>query len=112
MTEIRNAKITKTSLDIERMFTAWIHLDYSGAGQAFGGYCLGGEWGCQFIRKVLETVGVECWENLPGKYIRVECEHSKVHRIGHITDDKWFDPQNDLKKYLPINFPSTKVTNE
>ena len=52
-------------------------------------------------------VGVEKWEALPGEHIRVKCEHSKAHEIGHILEDKWFSPerffhpeqeQNDAKR--------------
>ena len=99
--EIKNAQIGSTSLDIERVLTAWLHLDYEGSGQAFGGYCLGGQWGCEFLKRVLETVGVERWEQLKGKYIRVDAAYDKVYRIGHILNDKWFDPVEDLKKFLP-----------
>lgn len=99
--EINNARITKTSLDIERFLTVWLHLDYGGSGQAFGGWVLGGEWGCQFLCKLMETVGVERWEDLPGKHIRAEHDWGKVYAIGHIIEDKWFRPETDLAEYLP-----------
>ena len=39
--------------------------------------------------KVLE---VDSWEQLKGKYVRVEFEGwgGKVLRIGHLMKDKWF----------------------
>lgn len=45
------------------------------------------------ISKVLEVVGVEKWEDLPGKYIRFEDNGwgSTVTKIGNILSGKWFD---------------------
>lgn len=107
--EMKNAKIVSTMLGREDhgIMTAFIHLDYGGSGQGFGGYGfdnpktpgdykagrIGTVYGCEFIRRVLEVVGVEKWEDLPGKYVRVVADWGHVHRIGHITDDKWFDPK-------------------
>ena len=45
------------------------------------------------ISKVLEVVGVDKWEDLPGKYIRFEDNGwgSKVTKIGNIIEEKWLD---------------------
>ena len=45
------------------------------------------------ISKILETVGVDKWEDLPGTYIRFEDDGwgSTITKIGNIIDDKWFD---------------------
>ena len=42
------------------------------------------------ISKVLEVVGVDKWEDLPGKYIRFEDNGwgSKVTKIGNIIEEK------------------------
>lgn len=86
------------------IFTCMIHLDYGGAGQGFGGYCLAGSndkdtdgnfpnnYGANFIKKILEVVGVEKWEDLVGKHVRVKAEHTKVLEIGNILEDEWFNP--------------------
>lgn len=102
MKEIRNAKIVGTMLGVEDHGCFTCNLDTrSGAlGQGFGGYVLGGEWGMQFLKRLLSTLGVETWEQLVGTHCRIDAEHSKIHRIGHIMEDKWFDPENDLKKYV------------
>lgn len=42
----------------------------------------------EVISKILEVVGVETWEELPGKYIRFEDAGTK---IGNIIENKWFD---------------------
>ncbi len=45
------------------------------------------------ISKVLDVVGVDRWEDLPGKYIRIEDNGlgSTINKIGNIIEDKWFD---------------------
>ena len=45
------------------------------------------------ISKILEVVGVDEWEDLPGKYIRIEYKGlgSTVTKIGNIIEGKWFD---------------------
>jgi hypothetical protein len=114
-TEMKNAKIKSTSLGGydggSTMLTCWLHLEYESGGQGFGGYCLdtpirdendnflrreGSAYGAEFIARILDTVGVDRWEDLPGKHIRVKSEHNKVHAIGHIIKDKWFNPVADL----------------
>lgn len=98
MSELRNAKIESTHLGFEDhgIMTFYLHLKYDGTGQGFGGYGLddgpkGTAFGMVAVRKVLETVGVSKWEDLPGKYIRAETDWSKIHRIGNIIEDKWLD---------------------
>ena len=105
-----NAKITGTMLGIEDhgILTFFVFLEGKGWGQGLGGFALdqykdrerdGGEResigaGLAAIRKILETVGVEKWENLPGTLIRVERSglgSSVPPRIGHILEDRWFD---------------------
>ena len=109
--EIENARIKSTQLGIEDhgIFTFFLHLEYDGAGQGFGGYALD-EWskkaetrvgsglGIEMIRKILEVVGVDNWEDLPGKYIRVEHDNMGVYQIGHITKNKWFSPKELFTK--------------
>lgn len=91
--EIRNAKITSTTLGIDEHYSFWIGIDYGGStGQNFGGYGLGGEFTDYVLRGILETLDVGTWEKLKGTSIRVESDHTKVYRIGHYLEDKWFDP--------------------
>lgn len=91
--EIRNAKITSTTLGFEGhgILTWMIHLDYGGVSQGFGGYMLT----TAHIKRVLEIARVDRWEDLKGKYVRAESEHHKVHRIGDILKDEWFNPSNN-----------------
>jgi len=95
--EIKNAKIDSTMLGYEShgILTYYIYISYGGSAcQAFGGYSLGGEYTTQVIQTILRTVGVEKWEDLKDKHIRVECDNSKIYRIGNILEYKWFDPSN------------------
>ena len=114
MTEIKNAIIKSTSLGTEDHFilSAWVHLDYESGDQRFGGYALDGQpekrepgYGrtphanCGlFIARVLEVVGVDSWEKLPGKSVRVRADSAKVEAIGHFLKDEWFVPEEEFAK--------------
>ena len=107
--EIKNAIITSVDITTSDhgVLSCWIQLDYGGAGQGFGGYSLylpksfshhkmlshAGHW----IFRCMEIAGVERWKDMNGKTVRVKCEHSKVHGIGHIVKDDWFFPEEDFK---------------
>lgn len=93
--EIRNAMIKRTMLGYEDhgILTCSLELDYGGIGQSFGNYDIGGKYCAQWILKILDTVGVEKWEDLPGKYVRVKQSLSKVYEIGNILENKWFNPE-------------------
>lgn len=110
MTEIKNAIISNATLttDDHGLLSSWIHVDYGGSGQGFGGYGLylpksfkhherksfAGHW----IWRVMEIADVTEWSELKGKTIRVKCEHSKIHSIGHIVNDDWFAPAIDFNE--------------
>lgn len=55
---------------------------------------------CGFwIKRILETVGVNKWEDLNDKFVRVIGEeYGDIEGIGHITDDKWFYPKKEIKE--------------
>lgn len=115
---VSNAKIRSTLLGFEDhgIFTCYLNLDYHGGGQSFGGHVVDDPpkvhdaaserraltgYGVEFIKAILRVAGVDRWENLPGTYIRVDHEHSKVHRIGNILSDDWFDPVNLFEEFYP-----------
>lgn len=119
--EIRNAIIESASItnDDHGLLSAWLHLDYGGSGQGFGGYALylpksythhkpeGPNYAGHFIWRCMEIAGVEKWEQLKGRTIRARCEHSKIHAVGHIVKDDWFSPSDDFKRMEALALPST-----
>jgi hypothetical protein len=115
MSEIVNAKIRSTQLGIEDHghMTCYLFLDYNDWGsQGFGGYALDSEAvednnnsGIRFIRGILETLGLTDWDDLKGHYVRVKVggvgSDRHILAIGHIIEDKWFDPREFYNKYYP-----------
>ena len=103
---IKNAKITSTMLGREDhgIMTFMIYIDAGDFSCGVGGFCLD-EFNTttqtrvfrvesmEVISKILDVVGVDKWEDLPGKHIRFEDVGwgSTVTKIGNIITDKWFD---------------------
>lgn len=108
-----NAQIVNTMLGYEDhgILTCMLSLKQDCTRQSFGGYVMddiplknesdrqpsimAGFW----IKRILETVGVDKWEDLTGKYIRVDGEKNNIHGIGHIIEEKWFYPSKELKEF-------------
>ena len=98
MKNIVNAKIDSTSLGTEGhgIMTLFLHLSYDGStAQSFGGYNLTNASAlARWIKGIMDVVGVESWEDLSGKFIRVEmAPDQRIARIGNLLEDKWFDPK-------------------
>lgn len=103
---IRNARITETMLGREDhgIMTFTIFIEFYGGACGIGRYALDefdpetqtrkfSAKSMEAVSKVLETVGVDTWEELPGKYIRFKDNGwgSIVHEIGNLIDEKWFN---------------------
>lgn len=109
-TTIKNAIITSTTLDMgERgLLTGWLHLDYGGTHQGFGGHVLYlpksyahhsvESLAGHFIFRCMEIAGVDDWSKLPGKAIRVRMTDAGIDAIGHIIKEDWFCPEQDFPK--------------
>ena len=115
MIETRNAVIESATItnDDHGLLSAWVYLDYGGSGQGFGGYALylpkpfthstnQMNYAGHFIWRVMEVAGVSKWDALKGKTVRVRCEHSKVHALGHIVKDDWFSPEEDFARMKTV----------
>lgn len=104
--EIKNALITNADLSMADYgcLTLAITLDGGGWGVVYGGYCLGHGYldadnfdgsasGVESIMRIMDVVGVDRFQNLKGKYVRVATKGlgSSVKIIGNILRDKWFD---------------------
>ena len=119
MNEIKNVKITNVSLTMadHGCLTFYLTLEGDGWGVNYGGYCIGFGFlgsdsftaengsGLVAIMRIMDTVGVERWEDLKGKYIRIVNEGwgSSVKKIGNIIEDKWFDIDEFFKNYNKEN---------
>jgi|SRR6185436_2271677 len=110
--EVKNAKIQGTSLGYEDhgIFTFNIQLDYGGSGQGTGGYCMDTfspekakriptMYGMALIMRILEVVGVDKWEDIPGKHIRVRATYCKVEAIGNLLKEDWLDFEKFSREY-------------
>lgn len=104
--EIKNAKITQTFLGREDhgILTFFIFVEFSGCGCGIGGYCLDSydidtrtriysAKSMEAISNILDVVGVDSWEELEGKYIRIKEQGlgSGIDEIGNLMEDKWFN---------------------
>lgn len=104
--EIKNGKITNVSLTMadHGVLTFYLTIEGGGVGFGYGGYVLGHGYlgsdhfdssakGLEAMMRIMDTVGVDCWEDLKGQYVRYEYNDwgSTVTKIGNILNDKWFD---------------------
>jgi hypothetical protein len=103
---IENARITKADLSMadHGCFTLSIVLDGNSWGVVYGGYCLGHGYlgandfdgsaaGMESIMRIMDVVGVERFQDLQNKYVRVATKgwNGPVKIIGNVLKDQWFD---------------------
>lgn len=112
--KVQNAIIESVSLDTgdRDLLTCWLHLNYGGSGQGFGGHALylpksykhatiTGDYAGHFLYRCMQVAGVTEWSKIVGKSIRVKHTMSGIHAIGHITKEDWFCPSEDFKAMSP-----------
>ena len=107
---IENALITKVDLSMadHGCLTLAMQLDGGGWGVVYGGYCLGKGYlgadddffdgsaaGMEYLMRIMDTVGVERFQDLKGKYVRVATKGwgCSIKIIGNIIKDQWFDAE-------------------
>lgn len=104
--EIKNAVIKGVKFDNGYVLIG-LMLDYGDSGQGFGERLLyasegwkahngGDKYARHFIWRCIEIAGVNARAKLAGRPIRVKVDHNGVKAIGHIIDDKWFDPEAEF----------------
>ena len=103
---IKNAQIIDTFLGREDhgIMTFSIHVRTDSYDISVGGYALDRydkdrdtrvftAKGLEAISEILKVVGVDKWEDLPRKYIRIVDDGwgKPIDEIGNFMDDKWFN---------------------
>ena len=106
--KIENALITSVDLSMADYgcLTLSMTLEGAGWGVVYGGYCLGKGYlgadddffdgsaaGMEYLMRIMDTVGVEKFQDLKGKYVRVATKGwgDSVKIIGNVLKDQWFD---------------------
>jgi hypothetical protein len=121
MKQIELGKIEDTFLGYEDhdIFTFWLYLDFGGSVQGFGGYGLdtpkhdenkkfigrfGTATGMGVIISILKAVGVNKWEDLPGKVIWIKRENEgwnssiiAIKAPDFVKGTEWFDIKEHFK---------------
>ncbi len=106
---LENMKITSVDLSMRDhgAITLMMAMEGNGIGTIYGGICLGhgylgakefsgSEKAMPYIMRIMDVVGVECFNDMKGKYVRVAIKtfSSPVKIIGNIIEDKWFNPES------------------
>ena len=107
MMEIKNAKVQSTRLGLSGPnLLFWLHLDYGGVVQGFGGFGLisdsdgkGTAFGAAAIRAALKVCDTNEWEKLAGQSVRVKLERGRIVAIGHFLKEEWLDLDVLLEAY-------------
>ena len=104
--EIKNAKITGTKITMadHGILTFYLGLDGDSWSTWYGGYCIGKGYleaeefsgydkGLEAMMRIMDVVGVDTWEDLKGKYIRVKMVDvgDSIITIGNLIKEKWFN---------------------
>ena len=110
--KIENAKITSVDLSMadHGCLVLSLVIEGNGWGVCFGGHVIGKgylgasefegyERGTEYIMRIMDTVGVEKFNSMKGKHIRVATKGwgESVKIIGNIIDDKWFNVEEFFK---------------
>lgn len=95
---IHNAIIKSTMLGIEDhgILTSFITVEWEGGVQGFGGYNLKDPNSLRYwIGTIIDIFGCN-WEELPGHHCRINREDGLIKSIGHIIEQNWMRPGDDI----------------
>ena len=115
-----NAKIIDVTLTMadHGCLTFGLVLEGDGWGQIFGGWALGHGYlgaatfegsaaGLECLMRIMDTIGVERWEDLKGNYCRIRrSQDGLIRTIGNITKNKWFDVRSFYEEVANRNKPA------
>ena len=111
--KIQNALIKSVDLSMQdhAVMTLSMVLNGCGWGCTYGGYALGQGYlgsddfdgsakGMESIMRIMDVVGVERFNDLKGKYVRVATKGwgTTVKIIGNVLTDHWFDIEEFFKE--------------
>ncbi|MFS0715500.1 hypothetical protein ABC337_04860 [Arthrobacter sp. 1P04PC] len=123
--QIGTIKSTSLGTQDPGIMTAMLHIEWKGGGIGVGGYTLdeprkdddgkhlgrfGTAYGLDHIMRILETVGVDRWEQLPGKQVIVLFEGkgglgSISCGIAGITNEKVLDIKSHASSFIDEDNP-------
>jgi hypothetical protein len=112
--ETLNAQINTSRLGFIRngIFSFCLTLTIQGGGALnIGGYVMdsydkgkekriGTAYGMNLVMRILEVVGVNTWEELEGKYIRIVRLGDSVTKIGNLIKEEWIDFDTFGKEFI------------
>jgi hypothetical protein len=92
--EIENARIESTHLGFEDHGIFSLNVAFTGPGWGQGtGHLFADKGTSDLIKPIIRAVGVEKWEDLPGKNCRIRrsSQLGRIEAIGNLMEDKWFE---------------------
>lgn len=102
--EITNALIEKADIIYEDHGIWCDDIRFSGASwcQGFGGFGLAKkndplDYTGWFMRRVMGTLNVSKWSSVQGSHCRIKRSGGDIIAIGHLLEDRWFDPRVEFK---------------
>ena len=102
ITNPHNVQIESTMLGFEDhgIFTAFINFKGDGIGISMGGMMFPKrlQYHVAFIQEVLKVLRLNSWEDLKGKYCRIQRGPNGVEAIGHLIEDAWFFPAHLIRE--------------
>lgn len=118
--QIATIKSTALGTEDHGIFTAWLNLEWPGGGIGVGGLALdgphkdadgkhlgrvGSAFGADHVMRIIETVGVDKWEQLPGCQVIVLFEGkgglgSQACGIAGITNEKVLNFKKHAKSFI------------
>jgi hypothetical protein len=89
--EIENAIIDSTHIGFEAHGIFSFNIGFQGESWGQGtGHMFAEDNLSRLVQGTLEAIDADRWEKLPGMFVRIKRENSRIIAIGHPLKDKWF----------------------